>query len=324
MPLRHSIAGAIALCVMGLTFFACSSTEEKSNLPVRFPYTTPPTILGPDEAPVYFAEHFWERYLSPSWTYPSDTSMVRGVANVKLEEAVSSYVRILSTIELDKADNIVRKFTETLIATEVADTASVVFEKVSSLFERYAFDPNSPIRDEDIYGAYASVMSGCTLIPIERRESYAQDARLCALNRRGTVATNFRFTYRDGRVSRLLDIHAQYTILFFSNPGCTACKEIIETLSGDRKITKMIELGILAVVNIYIDEDMQGWLKYMPIYPKEWHNVFDQNGVIRSEELYNIRAIPSLYLLNSNKVVILKDATPQALYNRISRIYVEP
>jgi hypothetical protein len=46
----------------------------------------------------------------------------------------------------------------------------------------------------------------------------------------------------------------------------------------------------------------------MPVYPDSWHNGFDPDLAIRNENLYNVRAIPSLYLLDDEKRVILKDA----------------
>ena len=53
----------------------------------------------------------------------------------------------------------------------------------------------------------------------------------------------------------------------------------------------------------------------MPIYPKEWYNGFDPDLVIRNDKVYNVRAIPSLYLLASDKTVILKDADPERLFS---------
>ena len=49
----------------------------------------------------------------------------------------------------------------------------------------------------------------------------------------------------------------------------------------------------------------------MESYPKEWINCYDPDYVIRTDTLYNIRAIPSLYLLDAQKRVVLKDATPE-------------
>ena len=79
-------------------------------------------------------------------------------------------------------------------------------------------------------------------------------------------------------------------------------------LKSDAVVSRMISDGTLAVLNMYIDEDIQAWRDYMPVYPQEWYNAFDPDMVIRTDNLYNVRAIPSLYLLDDEKRVILKDA----------------
>ena len=56
----------------------------------------------------------------------------------------------------------------------------------------------------------------------------------------------------------------------------------------------------------------------MPIYPEEWYNGFDPDLVIRTDHLYNVRAIPSLYLLDAEKRVILKDAHDDKVFSVIS------
>ena len=56
----------------------------------------------------------------------------------------------------------------------------------------------------------------------------------------------------------------------------------------------------------------------MPIYPEEWYNGFDPDLAIRTEDLYNVRAIPSLYLLDADKRVILKDAPEDKVFSVIS------
>jgi ribonucleotide reductase alpha subunit len=83
-------------------------------------------------------------------------------------------------------------------------------------------------------------------------------------------------------------------------------------------IASQIADGRLAVVNIYIDEDIQAWRSYMPIYPEEWYNGFDPDYVIRNSDLYNVRAIPSLYLLDAEKRVIMKDAPEERLFRYLS------
>ena len=64
----------------------------------------------------------------------------------------------------------------------------------------------------------------------------------------------------------------------------------------------------IAVLNVYIDEDLAAWREYEHNYPRSWYSGYDAAGIIREDLLYNVRAIPSLYLLDSDKRVVLKDA----------------
>ena len=200
------------------------------------------------------------------------------------------------------------------LACEKKDTSSNVFETFASLVDKYLFDPNSPLRDEDLYGAYAACLAAYEGYTDVQREKYARDARLCALNKVGTRAADFRFADRRGKMRALYGVEAPYTLLFFSNPGCEACMSIINVLKEDPQISSMISSGRLKVLNIYIDEDLDAWRSYMPVYPEEWYNGFDPDFVIRNETLYNVRAIPSLYLLDSEKTVLLKDAPENRVF----------
>lgn len=154
----------------------------------------------------------------------------------------------------------------------------------------------------------------------EMKDKFARDARLCALNRVGTKAADFTFADRRGRMHTLYGVKAPYTLLFFSNPGCEACMNIINVLKGEPQISELIASGKLAVLNIYIDEDLEAWRSYMPIYPEEWYNGFDPDFVIRNDLLYNVRAIPSLYLLDVDKIVLLKDAPENRVFDYLVRL----
>ena len=88
---------------------------------------------------------------------------------------------------------------------------------------------------------------------------------------------------------------------------------IINMLNQDPDISSLISEGRLSVLNIYIDEDLEAWRSYMPIYPENWYNGFDPDLVIRNESLYNVRDIPSLYLLDRNKAVLMKDVPEMKL-----------
>ena len=41
--------------------------------------------------------------------------------------------------------------------------------------------------------------------------------------------------------------------------------------------------------------------------PDNWINSYDKSMKMKNDELYDLRAIPTLYLLDQDKVVLLKD-----------------
>ena len=94
---------------------------------------------------------------------------------------------------------------------------------------------------------------------------------------------------------------------------------IINVLKGEPTIAQLIADGRLAVLNIYIDEDIAAWRSYMPVYPDEWYNGFDPDLAVRTENLYDVRAIPSLYLLDADKKVIMKDAPENKVFNYLTQ-----
>ncbi len=198
-------------------------------------------------------------------------------------------------------------------------TDSLEWATVTALEEKYLLDPNSPYRNEELYLPVASQMASCPLTSESQRERAIWLLPFLSLNRIGTPASDFSYITPTGRSRTLYQtIDARNptprrTLLFFSNPGCPNCKEITESLSGDPAIAERIKSGELLVVNIYPDEDVQAWLDYLPNYPSEWVCGYDPDQVLKSDTIYWLRAIPSLYLLDGDKNVILKDATLQVL-----------
>ena len=292
-----------------LVTVGCGQKKAEQFTALPFPdITLPAMIQSQQDAADYYAAHFWDSFLSPERDFPCDSVLVSGVRKSDLEQKYANWLNILDMVSLKNSEKAISKLYDKALACEKKDTSSNVFETFRALADKYMYDANSPMRNEEYYLHYAGRLASYEGISAEERAKYARYAEECALNRLGQKATDFRFTDNRGRVRNLYSVKADFTLLFFSNPGCEACLNIINMLKGEPKIAQMISAGHLAVVNMYIDEDLQGWLDYMPIYPEEWYNGFDANLVIRNEELYSVRAIPSLYLLDKEKRVILKDA----------------
>lgn len=293
----------------------CGQRKAEQFQALPFPDVLPPAMMeDPQDRAEYMAQNMWNSLTDPSRTYPCDSLLVSGVRRTDVEQKFANWTQVLGMSSRPVAEKSVSRLYDRALACEKKDTSSNVFETFASLVDKYLFDPNSPLRDEDLYGAYASRLAAYEGYTEVQKEKYARDARLCALNKVGTKAADFRFADRRGKIRTLYGVEAPYTFLFFSNPGCEACMSIINVLKEDPQISGMISSGRLKVLNIYIDEDLDAWRLYMPIYPDEWYNGFDPDFVIRNEALYNVRAIPSLYLLDSDKTVLLKDAPENRMF----------
>ena len=297
---------------------ACGQKKAEQFKALPFPNIELPGMMtDAQDITDYVAEHFWDRFLDPERTYPSDSLLISGVDKNEVEQMFSNWIAILERTDLKMAEKAISRAYNKALACEEKDTSSNAFESITGLADKYLYDANSPARNEEYYLYFVRLMAEYKGYSPEVRARYAYYAENCSLNRLGTEATDFRFKDKTGKTHTLHGITAPLTLLFFSNPGCEACMSIINMLKEEPQIAEKISSGELAVLNIYIDEDLAGWKEYMPVYPEEWYNGFDPDLAIRTDNLYNVRAIPSLYLLDQDKRVLMKDAPENKVIQQI-------
>lgn len=203
---------------------------------------------------------------------------------------------------------------------EISDSAA--FQSELELQAHFFSDPNSPMRSEEYLIPVMEKVLESPYATQAQKEDAAYFLPLFSLNRIGTPATDFTFTLKGGRTRTLHSVNAEHIILFFSNPGCEDCKKTTEEFSNNPYLQDLIGKGRLAVVNIYPDNDIDAWYGYVANYPDNWISGYapcidepDSNGI----QLYYIRAIPSLYLLDKDRNVVLKDAPLEKIIDGIVR-----
>ena len=160
---------------------------------------------------------------------------------------------------------------------------------------------------------YGAAALGLLLDRLRQEKKYA-DVEVCVHRENDAALALFEgagFVDTDGKRRTLYGIKARRILLIFGNPDCTACKEIQETFTQYPELSAQIADGTLKVVDIYIDEDIELWKARKAAYPASWINGYDPTFSIRTDLIYNVRAVPSLYLLDENKTVLLKDAVPE-------------
>jgi len=290
-------------------FSACSGAQKGCSDTRPFPLVQVPSVYT-DQGEVldYVLTHFWDAFLSPDKAFRTDSLYIAGVGKREMVEQISSYAAILENSSLDAARESIAVLMDRLEACHDADT--LLFSKMISLLCDCLYDPNSELRDEDIYSSLASRLAASPYVPQEMVASYDHQARMCSLNARGTQAADFIFIDTDGTGNSLYGVKSDYTALIFVNPGCHACGDVVAPFSSEL-VMRLISEGRLTVMGIYIDEEIDKWMEGRDELPSHWINGYDPQGVIRADSIYSVRAIPSIYILDKDKKVIMKDAVPQ-------------
>ncbi len=282
----------------------------------------PGIIIDAQQRADYVAEHYWDALLDTATIdrYLCDSSHVAGVDRLEMEQSISNFAYSFDFQMPQLWKKTMERFYGRLRLCENKIPGRGLMDTLVCLTDRYLYDPNSPVRNEDAYRWFLSARAADTLLPRSTTDRAAREAELCSLCSVGTQAADFRFLTAAGEEYRLSDFDSAFTVLFFSNPGCHACLEIIETLTADELFASLTAEGKVSVLNVYIDQELDEWFKYMSSYPADWYNGYDPDYVVRNDELYHLRAIPSIYLLDKNKTVMLKDTTPQKILGTLRNV----
>ena len=111
-------------------------------------------------------------------------------------------------------------------------------------------------------------------------------------------------------------ISADYILLFFNNPECRSCAEHLESIRNSVIINMFLLEQRLKILSIYPDQDLDEWKRNYEKYPSEWIIGYDKSFTINTK--YDLKASPTLYLLDKDKMVVLKDASFVQLENYLA------
>lgn len=222
-------------------------------------------------------------------------------ASWQREAKFRGFLNISMTQPVDSARHIL----DTLIAFYSDD--SVAIHQMDTFLMPPLSDPNSQLRNEELYIPLLEAVIASPFYDSTAKIRPRFQLEMALKNRVGYSAADFTYTLADGKRGTLYDVASPYTLVYINNPDCHACKEIKEMLGTSTVIANKLKAGQLKIVAIYPDEDLEIWRKHLTDTPAEWINGYDAQLAIRKDELYDLRAIPSLYLLDGEKKVLLKD-----------------
>lgn len=284
-----------------------SASEVKTDVPVMqyegyMPPNPPAVIAGPEQAMDFYRFHFWDNLKPSMYTEAVDTAMML--------DAFIAYLQLLSDGGMPDSRPIEKLMEKCLTDKPLMDLFSMLAERVLN-------DPNSPYREDELYMPVlqARIASGLYDNASQIRDRHTLE--LAMQNRIGHKANDFKYTLKDGSTGTLYGVKAPYTLVFINNPGCNMCRTVRESICASQYLMQLIDNGIVRVVGIYPDEDLDEWNEYYDEIPSNWINAYDKGCTIRRNGTYKLNAIPALYLLDADKTVLVKDGTDVSAIERV-------
>ena len=257
---------------------------------VTFPMVTvPDEITDPQARAKYLGEHFWDNV---DFATASETLVEQGL------------IDMASIFPLLNIDVLISSMTALV---KKAETSKEGLLMMLSLADKYLYGTASPLYNEAAYrGLLQSALISKALNKADK-EPYQKQLVILEMNNEGSAAVDFDMQLVDGSKAKLSDIEAPVSILFFYAADNLDCKLQRFRLTQARLVNYLQRAGGIKIVAVCVEGDKAAWEKFRADSPKEWLHVFDASGKIKSDNLYDLRTLPRLYLLDEQKTVLLKD-----------------
>ncbi len=305
------------LTVMGFCFFSGCRNKDGNNNPYQtniFPAVKVPVTLSSNKklSQEFVARHFWDEFLKEDrlLRLSPDTSTVLGIKPKVFEETFDNYIVSLSRVD----DTIAQSSMEKLVdrAVKMADDGyPYFFSKIMQVSEKVLFDAHSPMINEELYMPVLDGIGRCTAIPDNVKDSFRWQMAICNKNRVGSIAADFRYANSYGRQSAMHLISSDYLLVFFNDPDCPNCRDALEKMKKSGVIRDLIGMGVLKVLAVSPGGKTNLWDERREDFPKEWIYAYSPDGELNQGTIYSLRTSPSIYLLDEEKRVVLKDASLQ-------------
>ncbi len=303
--MNRGIYLTLLLILPVLAFVACGQKRTNNNRELTTGgivgksfsnVAIPDSLVLPEDRAAYLITHYWDNFDFSDTTYIHIPEVT--------EQAFVSYLSVLphtgkETVEASIAAMLTRTIAE--------DATGKMYPYFLNLYREYLYDPNSPMRNDEFYIPVTEYIIGNPVNDFSTKERAGFDLSVMLKNRQGAVATDFGYITATGVKGTLHKLSKDYTIIYFHNPDCMACEEAANFMNNSSLLNRLVESGKLDILALYADDDLEVWKRYRNQTPSLWISARDEPHIIRSKAVYELRAMPSLYLLDKHKKVLLKD-----------------
>lgn len=269
----------------------------------KFPYPSiPDTLRTPSARAGYLVEHYWDRYNFV------DTTL--NVAGGMAEQGFVDFLDLLPRVSGAVAASGIRAFVDRMYV----NGQPAVREYFAGLADSYLGDTDSPMHNDVLYAQFLDIMGANKFASIAERTRNDYMARNLRKNLPGTMAADFEYVDRHGSRHSLYDFQAPMTLLYFYDPDCGHCRQTLEQLLAVQQLVDGTTVRVLAIYPYGYDER---WSTTDPHFPSTWTDGYSPDGDVTARDVYYIKSMPSLYLLDKDKKVVLKNPSVEVLRKAI-------
>lgn len=260
----------------------------------------PDTLQTVESRSSYLVAHYWDRFsFADSLQFMNQPEMV--------EQALVDYVDLFRLVPAAEAENSL---------SALMDQASVTlngFLFFYNTLEKYLYDATSPMRNEALFIPVLQKMMASNKLNDDDKLRPAMLLKSVSKNKVGSMAADFSYTKPDGSRHRLSELQTPLILLLFFDPECDDCHQVIMRLEKTDVLNQLTADRQLTVLAVYPGENKRLWQTMAQHMLPTWEIGMDESQTIYNKELYDILGFPSMYLLDQQKTVILKDASLTAL-----------
>lgn len=287
-------------CLFSIGITSCSYAQKRGDTKVfRLP-DVPVTLTAPEDRAAYLSLHYWDHFDFADTTLISRPEIT--------EQAFVDFISILPYTP--KAQEAV----DTLFNRALAEK-EMLYHFIE-LGDKYLYEPNSPMHDEQLHILVLRALVDNPRLDETDKIRPRHLLEMALKNRPGDVATDFAVTCRDGKRKCLSEIKAEYTLLYFNDPDCEDCRRVKEQLASSPTVNRLLESGRLKLLSVCVEGKTAAWEK--TTFPASWIDGYDAGQRLTRERMYDLKAMPTLYLLDAGKRVILKDAPVERIEKWLS------
>jgi thioredoxin-related protein len=254
----------------------------------------PSTLKDPAQRAVYVVEHYWDHFDFRDTAYIHLPDIT--------EQAAVDYMDLLRLVPKEVALGVLKGF------VAKASVEPLMMDYMWKTFFRYWHELNSPLKNEDMFILFCQGVEQTPAVKLVLREKAGYLRSMAEKNRVGQSAIDFVYTLASGKQGRMSALKAEYTLLFFYDPDCETCTEVKKLMRQSAGLKEMVAAGKVKVLTVYPDEDIALWRNRLGEMDAAWINAYDKGQVLTMEQRYDLSSLPSFYLLDKDKKVLLKDA----------------